>query len=121
MIRRTPWTVSLAALAAMLVQLIVPGWAFMEMASFSLDPAANAPICAAHSDPDHGGSTPHEHGVFCPICLLACHASQAVIATSPGCPVPAATSAASGCQYRVAVPRGPPSLFAQARAPPTTL
>jgi hypothetical protein len=121
MIRRARWTAILTALGAMVVQLIVPGWAFMAMASPTLDPVANAPICAAHSEPDHSGSTPHDHGVFCPICLLACHATQAVIATSSGSPAPAKTGAVSSCSYRVAGPRGPPSPFAQARAPPAAL
>jgi hypothetical protein len=122
MVRRNRQKFVLAALIALALQILAPGWAVMAMAAHYFDTIANAPVCSEHPELAGKSAPRHRHESLCPICQFACHhTGYSVVASSSGCPAPAQMGWVSHNRYHIAAPRGPPGIFAQARAPPTVL
>jgi hypothetical protein len=108
-----------AALIGVLIQIAAPVWAVSALAASPLDPIADAPVCSEHSQLDGKGAPQHRHAPLCPICQILCHAVYAVVPSPPDFTAPANISWVSHLRYSIPEPRGPPSVFAQPRAPPS--
>ena len=107
-----------AAVLAVLIQLGAPIWAMAMLATQDTNPLAGMPICS-HEGPPSDPSTPSpQHGAVCPICLFAADAGQLVLTTAPVAVAPAEIGCVPRQPHSIAEPRAPPSLHAQARAPP---
>ncbi len=109
-----------AAALAVLLQLGAPVLA-VSMLAQSLDPLAEMPLCSEDMGP--GGKrvpTPH-HGSVCPICQFAGHAGQIILPSPPAAVARLENGRVSRVRFSIAEPRAPPTRFAQARAPPSSL
>jgi hypothetical protein len=108
-------------LLAVLLQVLAPGWAAMAMA-MQFDPLAEA-VAFCHSpidgtgDNGSGRSDKHHH-VVCPLCHMAASAQPAVLADAVELPLPKIGLPVRHPHVDLAAPRGPPTLAANARAPP---
>jgi hypothetical protein len=109
-----------AAALALWVQLGAPIWAMSMLTAQALDPIAGMPVCSEHAAPGDGGTPPPHHGSVCPICQFAGHAGQIILPAPPIAVAPAEIGCASPVRHSIAELRAPPSLFAQARAPPAS-
>jgi hypothetical protein len=115
-LHNAPW----AAVLAVLIQLGAPVWAISMLAAQALDPVVGVPICSHDAGPGDP-STPGSHQVsVCPICQFVGQAGQLILSSPPVAVAPAETGRVSRVRYAISEPRGPPSRFAQARAPPAS-
>jgi hypothetical protein len=107
-----------AAVFAVLLQLFAPILALSMLVPQPLDPFAEMPLCS--DDMGGGGKSmpsPH-HGWVCPLCQFAGHAGQLILPSPAGIVAPAKVGWVRRLPHSIAEPRAPPSVFAQARAPP---
>jgi hypothetical protein len=109
-------------LLAVLLQVLAPGWAAMAMA-MQFDPLAGVAICSVHTPDggpaDNGSGSGKHHHVVCPLCHMAASAQPAMLADIVELPLPGLGLPVRHPHVDLAAPRGPPTLAANARAPPT--
>src|SRR5258705_472515 len=108
-----------AALIGVLLQVAAPGWALSLLAARSLNPIIDAPFCSQHEEHDGKSAPQHQHGSLSPPCNVLSPAGYALFPAPPPFARPANTGSISHLRYSIAEPRAPPSLFAQARGPPS--
>jgi hypothetical protein len=109
----------LSALLALLLQIAAPSWAILTIAAGSgFDPSTEAPICSAHQEPQPAGGS-HHHAPTCPLCQVCCHASYLLTASpAAGPPLRLRVSHVEHDAGKPGLPRGPPRVAPNARAPP---
>lgn len=107
---------------AVLMQLFAPIGATLALASANSDPLGFAPICSPlgnHGGEDGSSSAPVSHSACCPLCVLACAASNALApAATPFVALQLSWQRVAWLTDRPVLSSRAGASHAQARAPP---